>query len=286
MDLQRRRLFANLRVHPQRALSRLAAAAGAVVGLAVPAAGQIAVEVSPLRVELTAAPGSRHTEAVTLTNQSDKPVRVRARVTDWYLSRDGTPQFQAAPAAWTAASAWVRLAPPEQVIDPGRQGVVRFTTAVPDSIADGGYRAAILFEFSPPGGDVAARGRDVVFQTRVATVVYVNVGQPEVAVELTNLVTRTPPGRPVEVVATLKNTSRANVRTKGTLTIYDRAGTVVRQVDVPHVPVLPESEREIAIPASREGDPPLAPGEYRVELKIDVGMRALLVGETILTVAR
>ena len=45
------------------------------------------------------------------------------------------------------------------------------------------------------------------------------------------------------------------------------------------------SEREIAI-AAFEAVKPLAAGEYRVEVKIDVGMPALLVGETTLKVAR
>ncbi len=265
----------------------LTAAAAAAACFAAPAAGQISVEVSPLRVELAASPGGTHTQAVALTNQSDKPVRIRARVEDWYLAKDGTPQFKAAaPDAWTSAARWVRLAPPEQVVDPGKEGVVRFTTTVPAATAEGGYRAAILFEFSPPGADPVARGRDVLFQTRVATIVYINVGQPAIQVDLTNLVVRTPAGRPAEVVATLKNGSRANLRTKGTLTLYDRAGTVVRQIDVPNVPVLPESERDVAIPTAGERDPPLVPGDYRVELKLDVGMRELLVGETVLTVAR
>jgi P pilus assembly chaperone PapD len=255
--------------------------------VAARAAAQIAVEVSPLRVELAASPGGVHTQAVTLTNQSDKPVRIRAHVEDWYLSKDGTPQFKAAgPAAWTSAAAWVRLAPPEQVVEPGQQGVVRFTTAVPAGTGEGGYRAAILFEFSPPGGDPVARGRDVVFQTRVATIVYITVGQPAIAVDLTNLTVRTVPGRPPDIVATLANTSRANVRTKGVLTIFDGAGTVVRQIEVPNVPVLPESERDVAIPTAGERDPPLPPGDYRVELKLDVGVRELLVGETRLTIAR
>jgi P pilus assembly chaperone PapD len=178
----------------------------------------------------------------------------------------------------------VRVAPPEQVIAPGQQGTVRFTTTVPAGTTDGGYRSAILFEFGPPGGDPIARGRDVQFRSRVATTLYVTVGQPAPKVELTNLTARAVAGRPPEIVATLQNSSRANVRTKGVLTVYDKAGTVVRQIDVPNAPVLPESERDLAIPTAGEREQPLAPGEYRVEVKIDVGLRELLVGETVLKV--
>jgi hypothetical protein len=51
------------------------------------------------------------------------------------------------------------------------------------------------------------------------------------------------------------------------------------------VPVLPESEREVAIVAF-EAEKPLPPGEYRVEVRFDVGMPAVIVGETTLKVPR
>ena len=58
----------------------------------------------------------------------------------------------------------------------------------------------------------------------------------------------------------LKNTSRRTVRTRGTLTVYDKTGAVISQTVVPDVPVLPESEREVAIPAldPNKPSPPLA----------------------------
>ena len=255
--------------------------------LPVWASAQVSVEVSPLRVELTGAPGESHTQAITLTNQGTAPVRIRARVDDWFLSKDGTPQFgPAPPGTWSSAAGWVRLAPPEQVVEPGRQGVVRFTLTVPAGTEPAGYRAAVMFEFADPAADPAARGRQVTFRSRVATVVYVTLGQPPIAVDLTNLAVRAEDGKPPQVIATLNNTGRVHVRTKGLLTIFDQAGTIVRQVDLPSAPVLPESERDVAIPTGGETDPPLAPGTYRVEVKIDVGLRALLVGETVLTVAR
>lgn len=257
-----------------------------LAGLATPAAlAQVTMEVSPLRVELTVAPGGSHTQAVSLSNQSDVPIRVRANIEDWHLSKDGTPQFQPAkPGTWTSASTWVRLAPPEQVVLPGQQASVRFTTTVPPGTAEGGYRSALLFEFGRSDTDPTAARREVAFRSRVATIVYVTVGSPAAKVELTNLAVRAAAGRPAEVVASLQNGSRANVRTKGVLTVYDKAGTVVRQIDVPNAPVLPESERDLAIPTAREGELPLSAGEYRVEVKIDVGQRELLVGETTLKV--
>ena len=290
MDSQRGPLHAIGRLHPVGALSSrgarfLFALAFILAGVATPAVAQISVEVSPLRVELTAGPGSTSTQAVTLTNGGKEPVRIRARLTDWELSRDGAPQFEGAREAGPfSATNWVRIAPPEQVLDPGKEGTVRFSLAVPADAPPAGYRTAILFEFSPGSGDPAARAREVQFRSRVATLIYINIGQPPIAIELNDLRIR-PAAEQTHVVALLANTGKRNVRTKGTLTIFDSTGKEVAQTLVPDVPVLPESEREVAIVAL-EAAKPLPAGEYRVEVKIDVGMPALIVGETTLKVAR
>jgi P pilus assembly chaperone PapD len=243
------------------------------------------VEVAPLRVELQAAPGSSVTQAITLNNSGTDIVRVRARLSDWDLSRDGAPQFEGVPEGGPySATEWVRVAPPEVVVEPGKEASVRFSLAVPADAAPAGYRTGILFEFSPAAGDPATRAREVQFRSRIATLIYVNVGQPPVNVELTDLRIR-PASEKTQVIAILKNTSQRTVRTKGTLTLFDQAGKAVRETVVPDVPVLPASEREVAIPVL-EADKPLPTGEYRVEVKIDVGMPAVIVGETTIKVER
>ena len=68
--------------------------------------------------------------------------------------------------------------------------------------------------------------------------------------------------------------------------MYDQAGNAVRQIPVPDVPLLPESERDVAMaPIDAEKQLTLPPGDYRVELKIDVGLPAVIVGETTLKVS-
>ena len=287
MDLHRGALHSDDRVHPHYSLNPgshypFLALAALLIG-ALPATAQISVEVSPLRVELQSGPGSSSTQAVTLNNGSPEAVRVRARVTDWDLSRDGAPQFEGAKENGPySATSWVRVAPPEQVIDPGKEATVRFTVTVPSDAAASGYRTSILFEFLPASGDPVARKREVQFRSRVATLVYVNVGEPPASVELNDLLTRSTPQQ-THIVAVLANTGKRNVRTKGTMTVFGEGGKPLAQVPVPDVPVLPESEREVAIVAF-EAAKPLPPGEYRVEVRIDVGMAALIVGETTLKV--
>lgn len=284
MELQRRHLHANRHLHVNLALT---ATAFAAVLCAAPAAAQMPLEVSPLRMELTAGPGSTSTQAVTVTNGGKEAVRVRAILTDWELSRDGAPQFESAVQDGPfSATSWLRLAPPEVVIEPGKETAVRFSMTVPAGVQPGGYRTGVLFEFSPATGDPVARARSVQFRNRIATLIYINIGQPPMAAELTDLRQRTA-GPQVQIVATLKNTSRRSVRTKGTLVIYDTAGKVLREMPVPDVPLLPESERDVAIVATdADKNLTLPPGEYRVEVKLDLGLPALVVGETTLKVPR
>ena len=251
------------------------------------AADGLSVEVTPLRVELAKlSPGSSHTQLVTLHNDSKKAVKVRARVDDWYLSKDGTPQFKPVdPSDPYSAASWVRLNPSEQLAPGGATVTVRFTTNVPAGTKDGGYRCAVMFEFDPPDADPVAKARDVMFRGRVATLLYATVGNPVPSVDLTDLQVRTVKDQPPAVIATLKNVSHTHVRTKGTLSIFDAANKLVRQLQVPNVPVLPESEREVSIVTAEENQSPLPPGKYRVEVRIDVGQPAMIVGETTMEIA-
>ncbi len=258
---------------------------GALAFPATAAHAQMSIEASPLRVEIQAQPGSSNTQAVTVTNPGQETVRVRATLSDWYLSRDGAPQFEApAPDRPFAASDWVRFAPPEFTLEPGMKGIVRFTVTVPADVEPGGYRNGHSVRAHCRAAAEPIKGRQVVLKSRIATLVYVHVGQPPAAIELTNLEVRGT-GEQTQIVAGLKNRSRRSVRTKGNLIVYDGSGTAIAQIPLPDVPVLPESERDLAISPS---DParPLPSGQYRVELKLDVGMPELLVGETTLKVSR
>ena len=278
MDVQRRHLHADARVH---ALGSLIAA----LALALPAAAQTSVEVTPLRLELKAAAGGATTQSITVSNTGKEAIRVRATISDWHLSRDGSPQFAEAADPKYSASSWMRVAPPEIVVDAGKEAVVRFTLTVPASVVPAGYRTSVLFEFSPVNASPIRKPREVAFRSRLATLIYANVGEPPAAVELTDLRTRVLPDQPTHIIAVLKNTGQRTVRTRGTLTLYDKANAVVGQTIVPDVPLLPEAEREVAIPAFTADKPKPPPGEYRVEIKIDVGLPALIVGETTLKVS-
>jgi hypothetical protein len=283
---------------PVRPLTVAAFAIAASLG-ASPVSAQVSVEVSPLRVELQAGPGSTTTQPVTLTNHGKEAVRLRATLTDWDLTRDGTPQFEGAEVGGRySATSWLRIAPPEQVIQPGASATVRFSAAVPDTVEAGGYRTGILFEFESAAGPLFSPKRELAFKSRIATLIYIDTGATPVVTELLDVRVQ-PTAAGVDIVATVKNSGRRTVRTKGTLVLYDAAGSVAREAAVPDVPLLPESEREVAVPVALSAGSgqalstssgqalaaPLAPGLYRAELKLDLGLPAIIIGETPVRIA-
>jgi P pilus assembly chaperone PapD len=251
-----------------------------------PVAAQVSVEVSPLRVELQPGPGSTTTQPVTLTNYGKEAVRVRATLSDWDLTRDGTPQFEGAEVGGKySATSWVRLAPPEQVIEPGASATVRFSAALPEGVEPGGYRTGILFEFESANGSSLSSKRALAFKSRIATLIYVNAGAPPVATELVDVQVRKG-NDSVDIVAVIKNSGRRTVRTKGTLVLFDESGAVAREAAVPDVPLLPESEREVSVTLTGPATTPLPAGLYRAELKLDLGLAAIIVGETQVPISR
>ncbi len=276
-------------VSSQRGLILAALAAAVWVGVCGTASAQggLAVEVTPLRVELKMAAKATHTQVITLRNDGKEAMVVRARVDEYWLSDDGTPQFKFAAANTPySAAGWVRLNPSTVTIAPGQTASVRATTTVPADALDGAYRCAVMFEFDPPGLDLKAARKDMQFRGRVATIVYATVGAPKTAIELVDLQVQAARGGAHEVIATLTNTGRGYARTKGTVVISATGGVVIRQLPLPGVPVLPESRRQFRVTTAGPGQSPLEPGQYTVEVRIDVGQAALIVGETSFEVPR
>ena len=268
-------------------VTRLLLAGLLLLAGALTAGAQTSVEVSPLRLDLKMAAGQATTQAVTLTNMGKEAVRIRATLADWHLTRDGTPQFEEpVEGRKFAATGWTRIAPPELVLEPRQEGTVRFSLTVPAGVEAAGYRTGIIFDFTPATMNPLTQGpKSVSVRNRIATLIYAHVGTPPLAIDLTDLRSRVAPEHTV-VIATLKNTSPRSIRTKGTLRLLDASGKVVREVPVPDVPVLPESERDVAITVGDNAAAPLGDGEYRVELRIDVGLPEVIVGETTLKVVK
>ncbi|TDU78295.1 GTP-binding protein Era [Streptomyces sp. KS 21] len=127
---------------------------------------------------LAAAPGQALTDAVNVTNRTDRPRTFRLYAADAYnTARDGGFALRGPDEPRRATAAWARLAQ-ERVTVPARAAVsVGFTLTVPDRAEPGDHPGAIVaLEENADGAAAPARGIGV--QQAVAARLYLRVAGP------------------------------------------------------------------------------------------------------------
>jgi len=211
---------------------------------------------------------------ISVTNDGTAPTRLRVSIEDWALTRDGNPMFMKAENSRYSCAEWIRINPVDFRLAPGQTREVRYTIAVPQGVEDGGYRAAIIFETVPdvtPGEKV----KRVFLRGRIVTILYELVGKPTpeghskgLRVELKK--------EGVDLIVALQNTGKVHYRTKGSITVKDSDGKKAFEVDMPDVPVLPESEREVKV----SYDKTIPKGKYTATAVMDIGKKELIGAET------
>jgi hypothetical protein len=118
--------------------------------VAPPARASVSFSVSPIRVDLSVAPGETKTDAVMIENRGNEPLRLRVTIADWHLAPDGTPVFvkRGSPPA-DSMSEWIEVNPTELEVPPLATMPVRYMVSAPEATSPGGYHGAILIESIP-----------------------------------------------------------------------------------------------------------------------------------------
>ena len=134
------------------------------------ARAQSSLNLSPMLVELTAAPGTAQDFAVTLVNESStRPAHVRIYVTDVGQRSDGEYSIlDKGTSPWSCAG-WMELGVQEAIVEAKRSLTVTCKLKVPRG-ASGGRYAAIVFELVPEKPVASAVVRSTVIQKFVAIV--------------------------------------------------------------------------------------------------------------------
>lgn len=229
----------------------------------------ISISVSPIRVEHTVKHGEGGTDAISVTNYGTTPVRLKVSVQDWYLTRDGTPVFINDEGSPYSCSEWIKINPYDFRINPNQTKEVRYTVTVPEGIEDGGYRSAVTFTTVP---DIKAgeQSRAVYLKGRIAVILYELVGKPIPQGYAKSLKADTRKDG-VDFILTLKNAGKVHFRTKGSITIKDSNGDKAFKVELPDVPVLPGSERDIKVSYNKA----VPKGSYMADAVVDIGIKEL-----------
>ena len=235
---------------------------------------EVSISVSPIRVEHLVKQGEKGTDMISVTNDGTAPTRLRVSIEDWTLTKDGNPMFMKAESNRYSCSEWIRINPVDFRLAPGETKEVRYTIAVPQGVEDGGYRAAIIFETVPdvtPGEKM----KRVFLRGRIVTILYEVVGKP-IPEGHANSLKAEPKKDGIDFILTLQNTGKVHYRTKGTITVKDEKGEKAFEIEIPDVPVLPESERDIRVSYEK----PIPRGKYSAIAVVDIGKKELIGAET------
>jgi P pilus assembly chaperone PapD len=239
---------------------------------------EVSISLSPIRVEHSVKQGEKGTDAISVTNDGTAPTRLKVSIADWTLTRDGNPMFMKPGGNPYSCAEWIRINPVDFRSAPGQTKEVRYTITVPQGIDDGGYRTAIVFE-NIPDFDSEEKTKRVFLRGRIIAILYEVVGNPVPQGQANSLKAELKK-EGIDFVLNLQNTGKVHYRTKGSITVKDSAGTKAFEVELPDVPVLPESEREIKVTYDR----PIPSGKYSAMAVVDIGKKELIGAETTFSV--
>jgi P pilus assembly chaperone PapD len=237
---------------------------------ASPAAAQVDLGLSPMKVEFPGVPGKSYSGSLTLTNSGTTKSRIRVEMVDFYVDENTTPQFIAhAPAeAEYSCRSWLSANPMELEVEAKSQVPVRFTVRVPASASERSYHCALGFRSIPPADELSATTMHTA--VRLITVFYATVGKPPVSgvirqVKLEQVAG--PSGVAWRTVLVMENSGLMLYRPVGEITVLDSSGKALESQTVPSFPVLPKRLQRFVLPLKNA----LQSGSYTLRARIEVG---------------
>ena len=227
------------------------------------------IGIAPPRLDLVGMPGARVTGTVTVITSARGEQQIASALGDWTLDIQGEMAFFGPASLVHGASEWITLDVDEFLLTGEATREVRLDVAIPDD-AEGTHQAMVFFTVLPRPTEAAGVG--VITTTRIGLTVYVTVaGTERNGAELVDLY------QPDDgsLTAVIRNTGNTVMRLGGAVQIRDEAGAVVRRLEVPDVPVLRESERELTLALPDD----LPSGFYVALALIEDSRGGILAGE-------
>lgn len=256
-----------------------------VLGIAAAASPALAVDVEPLRLELTGTPGQTLTGTLTVTNARAEAVRVIAQPGPYRYTFTAHTVPPAAPNAQRLPSceSWITLAAPEAPVAEHATAAIRYTVTIPPTAGQqpaGEYVAALVVDelpvdsapsptLSPRGGEEQGEGGHgtITLVPRVAIPVYVLLaGRQTPGGRIAALTAEAHGPGMTRLLLSLANDGDVHLRPTGSVLISNARGAVVARAPLGRtIPIFPRFQ---------EGIPflfPLAPGRYTAVVTVHFG---------------
>lgn len=219
-----------------------------------PAFAAAGIGVSPGFIEVDTAPGQIVEKTVSVSNEGDGPITLRAYAMDRRVQAGGQLVFLDPGDPRDSAASWLTISPTEFTIEPGKETIVACKVSVPQNASPGDHVAVAFFENAPKG-----TGGGVSIGSRVGVVIPVRVAGAVVASgNLTSF--RCPPlpinlhlslfGKrllwttwtpsfpitergPLNFEAAIENTGNVRLEVDGKIEVKDLFGRTVATVETP-----------------------------------------------------
>lgn len=226
---------------------------GAALLLALPlatTAGPFELGVAPSRFELSARPGTRVGQSMSLQNVSDQSTDVAVRTLDWNMTPEGGINYHEDLGPGSCRP-WVTLERRRLTLGPRAREAYRFQVDIPSDAPRVECRFMIALEGAEPaatsklGSGGAAVSLPVSGRIAIAVYIAINGAQPKLEVE--NLSTQLLRGRRLPTV-TITNKGDAHGRLDGALDATDARGQKFELVPDAS-PLLPGQTRTLAFTA-------------------------------------
>ena len=228
------------------------------------------IGLSPPRLTLVGSPGQTITETVTLVTDSSERLQVSAEVSDWTLDLTGNITFLPASSLAYSAANWISLESTDFILEANSSRDLRVSVTIPPDAEGGTYHDMVFFRVVPP--ESALTGVGVVTTTRIGLTLYITVaGTEQNSAEVVDFFQQDE----TSLTLAIANTGNTLMRLGGSVELRDEAGEVKHNVEVPNVPILRDSERELTLPLPQE----VEPGFYVALALIQDSRGELLVAE-------
>ncbi len=255
-----------------------------IAGVAVAQDSGNGFQISPVRVELTIAPGNSEKTTITASNPTSQSINAAVVVNDFEAAADETGQprviFETDKTA--PGNSFKSLVGDLGTVDIPAGGKVDIpvTVTVPDNASPGGYYGAIRLE------PTAEADKNINLSASVGTLFLVTVpGDLTESLELVEFATARDDstsrifvnGSEIQVVTRLKNTGNIHVKPFGRVQVADSKGNVIEQYEFnntePKANVLPNSTRKFTDTLTNK----YSLGKYTVTANLGYGSAGNLI---------
>ncbi len=229
------------------------------------------IGISPPRLELTLEPGETVTETITLLTDAIQEQQIQVLVEDFTLDPKGDLSTLPPGSLEYSASNWFQPELTDFVIAGGEGQQFRLSVTVPDDTSLAGtYQGMVFFTVVPPPTETSGIG--VVTTARIGLAVYVTIISTEQGgSELVDFFQE----EDGSLTFAVANTGNTVMRLAGRIELRNEAGETKYVLEVPDVPVLRESEREVTLELPED----MEPGFYTALALVEDSRSGLLVGD-------